>query len=255
MHVHSLHMHLCFWRGCVWSFWQLGQCCCTTRQSGTWHGRREQEEEALMQSIKTHCSPIEVNCSPLISTWGLGSLKLAPIHMVRWTRRTSLSLLFALFHCHMTALLQGFAKWLSQMSSDSWLTRLTSELWTHFWWLALVRLVDSQAWRHAPVEATPYDPLFEVSRVAIRATSSSTHTFKVRSKFKGESWVKWCSRQPFCKTLYLWTSPQFTWWGEPVGPQCHFYLHYSTVTWLHCYLWTHCSSCTTARLWQPQAFR
>ena len=81
---------------------------------------------------------------------------------------------------------------------------------THLWTLnpllavALVRLVDSQAWRHAPEEAILYNPPLEISGVAIRATFSTTQAFKVRSKFKGESWcVKWHSWQPFSLHLII----------------------------------------------------
>ena len=121
--------------------------------------------------------------------------------------------------------IQDFAKWFSQTSFDSRLMRLISKLWTHFWQLALVWLVDSHAWRHTPVVATPYDLPFKISRVAICTTCSATRVFKVRSMLKGESWVKWRSRQPFCKTRYIYHAPAKS--GEQPCPcaSCIWFLH------------------------------
>ena len=84
-----------------------------------------------------------------------------------------LKVLYSNLHTYVrTHKIQAFAKWLSQMSFDSW---LNSELWTHLWRLVnnystKAKGLCSLLTKHVPVEGTPYHPPFAISRV-------STHHF------------------------------------------------------------------------------
>ena len=102
----------------------------------------------------------------------------------------------------------GFCKMVD--ANIVWLTNHATHLWTLNPLLAVTTCAISELsdMKNVPVEANPLIlnlRYWENTHDIFFCDTIQGIASKVRSKFKGEKWVKWRLRHPFCKILYLFT--------------------------------------------------